>query len=38
MFLKTVQIFDFGPLPRHEIALGAAGEKYGMNCLGKNKL
>ena len=38
MFLKTVRIFDFGPLFRHKIALGATGEKYGMNCLGKNKL
>ena len=38
MFLKTVRIFDFGPLFRQKIALGATGEKYGMNCLGKNKL
>ena len=24
MFVETVQLFDFGPLPKHEIALGTA--------------
>ena len=39
MFVETVQLFDFGPLLKHEIALGTAeAEKNVINSLYKNKL